>query len=727
MSLRFFWIILVLLCSQFINNAQPEPNPIPIWPDDLLGLDSWYPTDAGIHEPAAVYLEQVATIGRGAVDDLLWDTASNEIVVIAADGVWFYNAADIHATPRYADIPTRRIGGSHSTLSYRLAENNVVETFDLYTGEPEFAVSFQLSEYFRYLTVTPDGTRVINGRHAWATPFQGLELWDTTRQRRIALSPEESAGAFNQMPLITSDSRFMIGLSDDNIRIWDLQDGQLSAEYTSEISETWTPASMYLHPDNKTLILIREGDPFEVWDLEQGQRTSIPNPHMSRVRHIEFSEDGQMTATYDIDGQLVMWDSNMEIITDFMLDTEFSRFVIHSNMEQIAAVSTDHRVQLISTQDGRVLDSTLRHMIGTSEILGENIFAMYQDQLHIRDLPTGELLSQITLPANAVTMTVLPFRTMNLFDAVFLGTTEGDLNVVLRLLPNGDDAARYISIDPLATPANDARIAHIAGATLSWNRVAEFGNDEAKQDWFGGNFLTIDAENRLVFWNVRTHFPSDSDDDEAEPSYVFTPLVERQLFDDEQIRVSHITTHNDYLAIATSEGVYVWDTIQLVTEDDVFPIRHLRDPVQPRVNHLAWLDDTRLAYGGESGVVTIIDLADASYHAQLQTRLANIKTVAVLDSMIFASGCGETVAETHPAEPLVYIRCLNNGFSLFQLSYDASDASLLLASPELLHIEDRQMTIGYVFRYRDVILIGNSQGIIEVWGVPTPNTSESPR
>lgn len=732
MSLRFFWIVLALLFSQFISHAQPEPNPTPIWSDNLLELNSWYPTYNLTREPAAVYLEQIATMGRGTAHDLLWNSTSNEIVILAADGVWFYDAGDINAAPRYMDIPAQRIRGSRSTLSYRFAESNLIEAFDLHTGEFTFSAPFQVSDNFDYLTTTPDGTRVINGRHAWATPFQALELWDTTHQRRITLSPAESAGAFNQTPIITSDSRFMIGLNSAIIRVWDLHDGKLTAEYTSEISETWEPASMNLHPDNKTLILTREGDPFEVWDLEQGLRINIPNPHMRQVTRIEFSEDGQMTATYDTSGQLVIWNSDMQIINDFILNPDFSRFVISSESQQIAAISDDHRLQLISTQDGNVLAATPPSIIGTIDIIDDNIISVYQDQLHIRDLSTGQILWQTTLPASAATvprranaanttpptkaatMTILPFRAMNLFNAVLLGTQNGELHAVLQLFETDEETMTYVSINLPSPHANDALITHIAGVALDQSIV------ENKPDLAGDNFLTIDTENLLVFWKVRTHYLLD--DYESEPEYEFTPLIQRRLFADAQIEIFHIATQNGYLAAATSDGVYVWDIRQLIIDDEVLPIRHLRDPLQPRMQHLAWLDDERLAYGGKNGVVTIIALDDPSYNAQWQTGLSDVTKIAALDSLIFAGGCSEIVMGAYPPESFVYLTCLSYGFSVFYLNYDATDRDVFLTSPQVAQIQDREKAIENFFQYGDAILVDSTDGIIEVWGVPMPET-----
>lgn len=75
------------------DNAQEGSDNF--WSDDLLPINSPYRNNSNILEPAALYLQGMATVGRGWVQDVLWNTPANEIIVLTEEGAWVYDAQNI--------------------------------------------------------------------------------------------------------------------------------------------------------------------------------------------------------------------------------------------------------------------------------------------------------------------------------------------------------------------------------------------------------------------------------------------------------------------------------------------------------------------------------------------------------------------------------------------------------------------------------------------------------
>jgi WD40 repeat protein len=103
------------------------------------------------------------------------------------------------------------------------------------------------------------------------------------------------------------------GCSDGNVRLWDLESGDLLQTLATEKGFAWTAAftrdGKRALTGNGTIAGLADGGPFlRLWDLATGKEIRRFEGHTRAVRRAAVSPDGKQFLSASFDGTIRLWD-----------------------------------------------------------------------------------------------------------------------------------------------------------------------------------------------------------------------------------------------------------------------------------------------------------------------------------------------------------------------------------------------------------------------------------
>jgi WD40 repeat protein len=117
-------------------------------------------------------------------------------------------------------------------------------------------------------------------------------------------SPLDCGGVGRSLAFSADGSLLAVGLLDGKVMLWDSR--SWSAR-TIEIAPGLSVRSAAFAPDRAVMAASAEFT-ITIWDLISSKQRSSLQGHRARVVHLCFSPDGQILASSDAEGQVILWD-----------------------------------------------------------------------------------------------------------------------------------------------------------------------------------------------------------------------------------------------------------------------------------------------------------------------------------------------------------------------------------------------------------------------------------
>lgn len=193
--------------------------------------------------------------------------------------------------------------------------------------------------------------------------FRGWEWGWLLRLCHRDLMTFSHLGVGNTSAFLPVDNKLATAGLHNELRIWDLETGQLQRVIQSEQGIRWPVFS----PDQRRLVTITWGEPACVWEVAQG-RILFRLKESSPRRQACFSPDGKIIATGDSDGKVRLFDAATgvflgrsqsygaaEVIPAFSSDGRFIAFAGGELEMDSAAMDTSIRIWELASDRVTVL------------------------------------------------------------------------------------------------------------------------------------------------------------------------------------------------------------------------------------------------------------------------------------------------------------------------------------------------------------------------------------
>jgi len=326
-------------------------------------------------------------IGKGQIEDVMYSTDGNHLVVDTSIGFWIYDA---HTGQELDFIfeDSKEILGFYKNLSQYVQIDSEEELTVRNYPSRDVRLSLKMStENTRHVVFSPDGNilTVTNNDKILIWNLSDGELIDTLVGHtswisHIVFSPDGKT-------LVSSSS-------DDTVKLWDISsttnkttytelaisaseiifgpDGKtlISISFNGDRGTTWdvetgiekttftftNPNSLALSPDRKTLV-IGGSDEMHLWDIVNNKHITQLSGHIRYVDAVAFSPDGRSLASGGTD-ELFIWDvdSGARIMSIGEHAPAFSSMAISPN-ENIIATSSYEKMNLWDTRTGKSVNS----------------------------------------------------------------------------------------------------------------------------------------------------------------------------------------------------------------------------------------------------------------------------------------------------------------------------------------------------------------------------------
>jgi WD40 repeat protein len=156
----------------------------------------------------------------------------------------------------------------------------------------------------------------MDGKHIYAAGVKGIQCWDTNVEwgksilfpvAKLCVGKELiDFGRHDEIRslALSSDDRILASGSQQRIKIWNAQTGELLQSFYAHADWVWdlavTPNARFLISAGDTTI--------KFWDLVPGKKVNTINAHESQIRSISLSHDGKMLVSGATDGIVKVWE-----------------------------------------------------------------------------------------------------------------------------------------------------------------------------------------------------------------------------------------------------------------------------------------------------------------------------------------------------------------------------------------------------------------------------------
>lgn len=194
--------------------------------------------------------------------------------------------------------------------------------------------------------------------------------------------------------------------SDNLIKLWDVNTGQLIRNLTGHINSVYT---VDFHPKEDSLASGSFDNNVLLWNVTTGQIIANLTGHTSAVWSVAFSLEGELLASGSNDNMIKLWNtSNYQLVHNLTGHTGRVRAVAFSPDGQIlASASYDNSIKLWNVTTGDLLQDLINHTDNVVSIDfsadGQTLASGSSDKLiNLWDVNTGELIEFINKTVSLV-------------------------------------------------------------------------------------------------------------------------------------------------------------------------------------------------------------------------------------------------------------------------------------------------------------------------------------
>jgi WD40 repeat protein len=366
-----------------------------------------------------LHLKELARIGRGTINRIVWSLDGKTIGVSGSLGVWLYDADNLNTEPRFLaytfpvraiaitpDVKTLAAGGGNRSLGAQ--KPHFVQLWDIETGKVRAELRGHIGG-ITSLDFSPDGSLLASG-----SLDNSVRLWDTeTGMDRGTLWIE----GFTTDVAFGPDGKLLATTNYNTwVNVWDVKTGKLVQRF-EHYDRPWAVA---FSPDGKT-IASSSGVKRDIrlWDIGSGRQIGSPE-HAVYVRppnnfampvmtwDLAFSPDGTKLASAgsvatgqtEFDGLRVFDVKTQAAVSGFYAANTARSVAFSPDGKRLASSNTDKLI-LWDVETGEAI-SVLHehnqpvHVIELSQS-GELLACGVWHQIYILNLKTGKLQQTITI------------------------------------------------------------------------------------------------------------------------------------------------------------------------------------------------------------------------------------------------------------------------------------------------------------------------------------------
>jgi WD40 repeat protein len=374
--------------------SREEPKPLPVSnhaavPLFMAGVVSSN-LDA-ITAENAIFLKQLAMLGRGPINQIIWSPNGKTLVAATPTGLWLYNPANLKDQPLFLEGHTRDVLNASFDLTgttiFSASQDGTVKQWDAATGALKRTTSlwddfsYEVGEQKRDAEVwntafNSQGTLLAAGS------FDGtVRIWDRTTGKLsrefgghngqvnlLAFSPDGSLLAYCDytslyiwdiqtgnsiaiLPIIGNLQSLVFGPDGKtlayggigmSVRLWDI----VTKQELTELAEVKDILNLAYTPDGKFLAYSGVDGTISLRDMDSGI-SSLFKENVGLIRMMSFSPDGTRLAANTWDGVTVVW----ETVTKNQVSVVFN----HNNAIDSVAFSPSNKVVAAGTENGMIL------------------------------------------------------------------------------------------------------------------------------------------------------------------------------------------------------------------------------------------------------------------------------------------------------------------------------------------------------------------------------------
>lgn len=324
-------------------------------------------------------------IGKGRVEDLMYTTDGNRLVVDTTIGFWIYDVQTGRELDFIAELSQDILGFNQDLSQYVQIDSEEELTLRDY---PSRSVRFSLktdSENIRHVAFSPDGNILA------VANSDVILLWDITNEKQIGTLRHSK---YIRSIAFSSDGMTLLSSSDISVKLWDVTATDHNSTYTEIANRTYdiifgpdektligasfnldnvttwevetgflkttftfpNPDSIALSPDRKTLAIGGYSE-MHLWDIVKNKHIVQLSGHIRPVISVVFSPDGRSLASGGTD-ELFIWDvdSGARIMSISGHTAQLSSMAISPN-DNIIATSSYEKINLWDTRTGKSIKS----------------------------------------------------------------------------------------------------------------------------------------------------------------------------------------------------------------------------------------------------------------------------------------------------------------------------------------------------------------------------------
>jgi WD40 repeat protein/tetratricopeptide (TPR) repeat protein len=178
------------------------------------------------------------------------------------------------------------------------ARDGVVKVWDVATRQCTLECAGHKQEWLTAVAFRPDGKRL-----ASAAMGDGVREWDAATGQEVL--PQISYRNGVRSLAYSHDSRWLLALGDDGLRLWDANTHEQIRHFEVRQGQ-YEQGGGSISPDGR-FVAATSGLVVRIWETATGRLVQVLGGHDARVMSIAFSPDGQLLASGSSDQTVRIW------------------------------------------------------------------------------------------------------------------------------------------------------------------------------------------------------------------------------------------------------------------------------------------------------------------------------------------------------------------------------------------------------------------------------------
>jgi len=256
----------------------------------------------------AIFIKQLAMLGRGPINQLIWSPDGNTLAAAGALGIWLYDPAVLDSPPRLLEGHTRDVlktaFSPDGKMVWSGSQDGTVKEWNLVTGDLKRTTSL----WADFSNEVGDQKR---DPEVWSLAFSldgkllAAGSYDGTSTGRERAVLKRTGGLVFSLAFSPDGGLLASSGYDGTLVLWDVATSSQVAALSGY--EGWV-SSLTFSPDGKTLATGGSDTTTRLWDVETGAELSQLKGHESEVINLTFSSDGKTLISNSSDGTIHFWD-----------------------------------------------------------------------------------------------------------------------------------------------------------------------------------------------------------------------------------------------------------------------------------------------------------------------------------------------------------------------------------------------------------------------------------